>query len=319
MVFDQLKNAFGGGNVSPVAPPPVNICEEYEKGIIKEMGADYKAQLVATPALMAEVLPLVYMVKCNDYFKYNDLVRDFCADPKNFDVQIGGGLTCADKDPTNEVRKQWCLDDDDGARMKTDGKCSRSSLGTKYEETATAYCKKKRTDEWCSCYNLVNDVCAGTPDAGGCKRAHGMIDNNKAAFKDGYDILKKKTHCRPSACRREYLPTGYDSDCEPSYRMCGKDIDIRNQTDSDIAVACNRPGIKLNKPDWWDDLPDDDGFFERVREPPFDKFPFTLLPITRIPRRFRWRDRNVRNLTYGGVSSISMSCLCIAVIGMSMR
>jgi len=51
-----------------------------------------------------------------------------------------------------------------------------------------------------------------------------------------------------------------------------------------------------------------------VRQPPFDKWPLNLLPITRYPAKFDWEDKNVQYLTYGGVGSVSLCSLCMFII-----
>ena len=82
-------------------------------------------------------------------------------------------------------------------------------------------------------------------------------------------------------------------------------------SNSDIVLACNAGMSPSELPDWWEDeILDED----EEREPPFDKYPLNKLPITRFPKRFRWRDKNVRYLTYtGSISSVSC-CVCLMLI-----
>ena len=99
---------------------------------------------------------------CEEYFGYEDLVTEYCGDIKNFTEQIGNGQTCADRLGTAE-RKKWCLMDDEGTRLKTDGKCVKNLLRDQYDATASSFCSQNPTDEWCACYNLKNKVCDTNP------------------------------------------------------------------------------------------------------------------------------------------------------------
>ena len=247
---------------------------------------------------------------------------------EDFDAEVATNPKCADEDPTGSKTATWCgqkeSNTDSATRMKTmKSICSRSRLKSHYDTSATAYCNDYPEDDWCKCYNLINHgtICSSNSDAAGCREAKN-VDDNQEFFKDGYDILKDKHHCRPRACTRpnvNYVPPGALNSCQTSYNMCGQDIDIRNASNSDIVLKCNEGMSESELPDWWDDVDDDDWWMGDGREPPFDKFPLNKLPITAFPDEFDWEDDNVKYLTYGGVGSISLCCCCLILMMTMMK
>jgi len=158
-------------------------------------------------------------------------------------------------------------------------------------------------------------------------------------YSDGYKILKQYAHCRPRVCDRGYIPESAISDCAPSYKICEKDVNIRSMSDSDIIVECNGELPPSTLPDWWGDESttihdrcqvDLEEWFSKItgsklkqpefgtRKPgfiiDFNKAPLNKTPMTCLPTRFRWRDRNVRYLTYTGTTSSSLCCCCCLLL-----
>lgn len=237
----------------------------------------------------------------------------------------------------NRLIKEFCSKD---ARIVNESACSKSEIGdAMYTELAEAYCKTSegQKNKWCTCSNLKNKVCLTNNTAAGCDY-YKVLEDNRGAFgpepdipdpndstkeikgySDGYKALKENAHCRPRACNPDmgYVPANVKSDCQPSYKICDKDLNIQSMSNNDIVIECNGPNFGT-LPDWWDE-PSDPDFWKDDREPPFDKFPLNKLPITRFPKRFRWKDKNVRFLTYGGVGSVSSCCLCMLVIMLSLK
>ena len=94
-------------------------------------------------------------------------------------------------------------------------------------------------------------------NAAGCKEVIENLDTNKLFFKDGYDILRENAKCRPRVCddsSRVYIPEGTLNSCESSYNMCGKDLNIRSMSNSEIVLACNRGMTPSELPKWWDKI-----------------------------------------------------------------
>lgn len=333
---------------SPSVTIDIDQCEEIDKALKEEYGDDYRTNRETMP-LTSFGLQYIKSTGCTQQFDYENLVDEFCQSLDNYTEQIGGGETCESRDQTNILRSRWCLNEDgpntttsngiligDDAenRMKGDIRCNKEKLTTKYDETWVKFCKAKPADNDCTCYNIKNNVCEVHPDASGCQY-YKLIEESKDAFSTkeerdalqegeepaSYTILKTKGHCRPRSCDSGYIPPNVKSDCAATYPICGKDIDIRTHTNSQIAIKCNYdPDRARSLPDWWSD-DGDYSFLENAlkREPPFDKFPLNKLPITRFPKRFRWKDKNVRFLTYTGSISLCSCCLCILLIMSSLK
>lgn len=269
---------------------------------------------------------------------YGEVVGEFCQDTNQINTNVGGGKTCEDYGAN---RVDFCSQ---GNKIKTDPGCTKGIMGAAdYNTVASSYCASNSSDTWCSCYNLVNDVCSSNMSAAGCQDAHKFLDENKDAFgivkevedaeravergepgaqqkldeakaKNGYSILKSKTHCRPYACKDGFIPTNNMQGCASSYKICDKDIDIRNSTNTDIVIACNADFRPSALPDWWND-PFDDSFFDKDRVFPYTKFPLNRTPMYKFPKRFNWKSKNVRYHVYtGGGATVFMCCLCIVLI-----
>ena len=324
----------------------INQCEEMDRQLKEEYGDDYLTNRETMP-ITALGLQYIKSTGCTQQFNYDTLADEFCQSLDNYTEQIGGGETCESRDQTNILRSRWCLNEDgpnttttnniligDDAenRMKSDRRCTRDKLATKYDETWEKYCKAKPEDVHCTCYNMKNNVCQVHPQAAGC-RYYEVLEENKEAFstkeerdelEEGEDVasyitLKTKGHCRPRSCDSGYIPTNVKSDCAPTYPICGHDIDIRTYTNSQIATKCNYDPDRVRTfPDWWDEGGDPD-FWKERRCPPFDKYPLNKLPITCFPRRFDWQNKNVRYLTYTGVPSVSLCCLCLLLVMSSLK
>lgn len=294
-------------------------CEVVEAQVKADYGDNYKEKLKESPEKMPTALSTIVSYGCENYFNYDQLVSEFCADPENVFSSIGGGKTCKEYDTDGSKVSAWCLaKEDQKVRMRTrTDACNKANLKGSYQGTAKTFCTQNPYDNWCSCYNVSNDVCASNMDAAGCKNSIGNLNDNKDFFKDGYSILKENAHCRPGVCNRPeraFVPDGVLNDCKASYTFCDQDIDIRSATNSDIVMKCNA-GMKASElPDWWDEEDDDTSWLDEGRKPPFDKYPLNQLPITEIPSEFDWEDDNVKYLTGAGVGCCVICCCCIVLL-----
>ena len=247
-------------------------CQQMSASLMKEYGWDYSTNREKLP-LTKEGLAAIASTPCKTFFKYDDLVKEYCVSVDRFTDQLGDGKTCENIASTS-MRAAWCVLDDEGqsegTRLKTNKKCSKDKLADKYHSTASNFCKSHPRDEWCTCYNFKNKVCDTIPSAAGCKY-YKMLEQNRHAFgvepliedpkdskkkikgySDGYNILKKNAHCVPRSCDRGYIPENVKSDCAPSYNFCGEDINIQSAATNSIVMLCNKMGdVKL--PDWWDE------------------------------------------------------------------
>lgn len=305
------------------APTP---CRDFDDQMKTEYGNDYRTNRTAFPITSTTLSTLVGIANggCKTYFGYSDLVTEFCGDSANFESSVGEGKTCKDFDTDGSKAKAYCLDKEKATdaeprmRQRTD-LCNGTYLKGKYVETAEEFCRTYPKNSWCKCYNISNKVCDvsswNMQNAAGCKEVIENLDNNKVYFKDGYDILRENAKCRPRVCddsSRVYIPDGTVDSCQPSYNMCEKDLNIRSMSNSDIVLACNRGMTPSQLPSWWEQI--DEWADQDDREPPFDQYPLNKLPITRFPKRFRWRDKNVRYLTYAGGASVVSCCMCLIIV-----
>lgn len=281
--------------------------------------------------MMSRGLQMIVTQKCKEELGYDGLVDQFCEVDRNFTYAIGDNSTCQTLDFHGIKASVWCMKKDEPGdyypRMKTrKDVCNEKGLKSKWHETAAKYCKTYPEDDWCRCYNVKENkqICdrKGTkygPDAkpaAGCN-LYDTLENNKVFYKDGYNILKDNLYCTRKTCSRpefQYIPKGGMDNCKPSYKFCGKDIDIVNTSSGKIVLACNEGMSDSELPEWWDEELDDDSWLNEERQPPFDKFPLNKLPITEFPEEFDWEDDNVKNLTYFSVGSVSLCSLCMIII-----
>ena len=249
---------------------------------------------------------------------YGRVVKKYCDDNENINRQIGGGLTCEDMGAS---REEWCSVD---KRIQTEPSCSKPLIGDEmYHKIAKAYCIANPEDEWCTCYNLKNNVCERTAipmesTAAGCKHAHGIINENKKAFgpavamqsaeskvesttegtpehteavanlaelkkKDGYPILVDNVHCRPDACE-SVLGGGYIP--ENPKGSCAASYNFCDQ-DIDIRNMSNMDIVLACNTGFPYVKPDwwDDELvdIQKTRKFPYNKFPLNKTPMFRFP------------------------------------
>jgi len=315
--------------------PTVNIdqCEEADKQLKEEYGNDYLTNRTTMP-ITSYGLQYIKSIGCETTFGYDTLADEFCQSLENYDSQIGDGQTCGtSRDANNTMRSRWCLNEegpdtnmsngiligsDAVNRLKVNSKCSQAMLSNKYDETWTKYCKAKPGDSHCTCYNMKNNVCGTHPGAAGCTY-YKVLEENKEAFSTkeerdaleegeevaSYNILKTKGHCRPRSCDSGYIPPNVKSDCESTYPICGKDIDIRTNTNTNIAVKCNYDSDKLTSlPDWWNEERDT-SFIDAARAKATARDAATDAATAK---------KNKEYILYGGVSSLLISSLCVVMI-----
>lgn len=300
----------------------MGVCEDIDSQFKEEFGSDYLTNRETLPLSSAVLTSLSSVPECKSYFGYDNLVTEFCGDYNNIQSSVGGRAKCTDFDTDGSKAKQYCLSkadsSDEEPRMRKEPNfCNLTYLKGKYHETANEFCRDNPKNSWCKCYNITNGVCDTSEwnmeNAAGCKDFIFNLDHNKAFFKDGYNILRENAKCRPRVCdasSRAYVPNGTLDSCQNSYNFCEKDLDIRAMSNSDIVLTCNRGMTPSELPDWWDSTIAN---YKR-RKPPFDTYPLNKLPITQWPTRFKWKDKNVRYLTYTGAVSLTSCCLCIILI-----
>ena len=313
----------------------IDQCEETDKQLKEEYGDDYLTNRTTMP-ITAYGLQYIKSIGCETTFGYDTLADEFCQSLENYNAQIGGGVTCGTtRDPTNSMRSRWCLNEegpdtetinsvligaDASNRLKGDSKCSQVMLSNKYDETWVKYCKANPGDSHCTCYNMKNNVCGIQPDAAGCTY-YKVLEENKEAFSTSeeraaleegeevasYNILKTKGHCRPRSCDSGYIPPNVKSDCESTYQICGKDIDIRTHTNNQLAVKCNFNLDRVTTlPDWWNEERDT-SFMDNALAAAAQRAK-DAKDAKDVERK-----KLMENLSYG-VFTVSLCSLCMVVI-----
>ena len=272
---------------------------------------------------------------------YGRVVKKYCDDNENINKQIGGGLTCEDMGAS---REEWCSVDQ---RIQTEPSCSKPLIGDEmYHKIAKAYCIANPEDEWCTCYNLKNNVCERTAipmesTAAGCKHAHGIINENKKAFgpaiaiqsaeskvasaekctpahdeavknlaelkkMDGYPILVDNVHCRPDACE-SVLGGGYIP--ENPKGSCAASYNFCDQ-DIDIRNMSNMDIViacNTGLPYVKPDWLDDPIVpYVKKRKFPYNKFPLNKTPMFKLPKLKKFRWKS-KNDRYHAYSAGGLS------------
>lgn len=172
----------------------------------------------------------------------------FCANPDNVFKNPGGG-TCLEYDEGKTLAKQYCSV---GDRIAKDANCTQEHLGNVYDEVAEAYCKTAggRADEWCSCYNVANDVCKTHPTAAGCTKKSQTYDKLVEATPDDYkNSWNGMATCFGGVCiGKKYVPENSNQNCNRPVQVCVQDFDIQGIADSTINATCNQTANTNTQP-----------------------------------------------------------------------
>ena len=169
----------------------------------------------------------------------------FCENINNFTKDPGGTAgTCIERNAGQALAHQYCGGTD---KIKTSAACTRTYLGDdKWVELANAYCNTAdgQADPWCSCYNVMNNVCDTNPNAAGCAE--------KALT---YDVLVEKTPeafrtswsgrapcyglvCQESETGSKHIPANANQNCAAPIQICGQSVQAEGITESTIDATC---------------------------------------------------------------------------------
>ena len=169
----------------------------------------------------------------------------FCENINNFTKDPGGSAgSCIERNAGQALAHQYCGGTD---KIKTSAACTRTYLGDdKWVELANAYCNTAdgQADPWCSCYNVMNNVCDTNPNAAGCAE--------KALT---YDVLVEKTPeafrtswsgrapcyglvCQESETGSKHIPANANQNCAAPIQICGQSVQAEGITESTIDATC---------------------------------------------------------------------------------
>jgi len=174
---------------------------------------------------------------------FTALKTEFCRKADNVFKNPGGGM-CLEYDEGKRLAKQYCQV---GNRIATDASCTEDNLGNHYEELAVKYCKKHgRNDQWCSCYNVSNDVCKTHPTVAGCAKKKQVFDPLVEATPEKFrHVWSGKAKCFGSVCvGKKYVPTNANQGCDAPVQICAQSFDISNVSGSTIEAKCEQTAIQ---------------------------------------------------------------------------
>jgi hypothetical protein len=170
---------------------------------------------------------------------HGTMKNKFCQISENVFKNPGGGQ-CLEYDTSKTLAKEFCSV---GNRIATEASCTQLNLGNFYDDVAEAYCKTAngQADQWCSCYNVSNNVCDSNSAAAGCAEKRQTYDKLVSATPDDYkNSWSDMEPCFGKVCRGDkYLPQGYDNNCSRPVQVCVQDFDIQSIADSPINATCN--------------------------------------------------------------------------------
>lgn len=178
--------------------------------------------------------------KSNQSSMLSHLQTKFCEIRDNAFKDPGGGA-CFEKTQGATIAKNYCAV---GNRIVSDSNCSKENLmENNWKALSEAYCKTPsgRGNQFCSCYNVLTNVCAAHPTAAGCAKKKQTYDALLEKVPDDQKkFLSGMETCFGGVCAgNKYLPPGFNANCNRTVNICVQDIDIRGMTDSNVQAQCD--------------------------------------------------------------------------------
>ena len=183
---------------------------------------------------------------CHTYFRNEvdnkDLIKKFCLKTEN------SGPVNMTKSENNDL-------------------CSRRRMGdNKYEAMAAQYCLNNPTDEWCGCYNAVENKCKIDESLPGCNENLETWEQMKSGLSsDESALFSGMRQCFKNVCTgNKYKPNNWKEACNRRVNICKSEIDIAGKmVDSTIIDQqdCNNEGAS---PPSIKPLSKTDKFFENI-------------------------------------------------------
>ena len=178
----------------------------------------------------------------------------FCENIDNFTKDPGGTAgSCVERNAGQALAYQYCGGTD---KIKTSAACTRTYLGdNKWVELAKAYCQTAdgQVDQWCSCYNIMNNVCDTNSNAAGCaEKALSydiLVDRTPEAFRTAwsgrapcYGLV-----CQESESGSKYIPENANQNCAAPIQICGQSVQAQGITESTIDATCYIGGKPIDE------------------------------------------------------------------------
>jgi len=168
---------------------------------------------------------------------------NFCNNINNFTKNPGGG-TCIERNAGQALAREYCGGTD---KIKTSSACTREYLGPDtWVQLATAYCASDagRADPWCSCFNVMNDVCDSDPNAAGCPEKalsyDVLVERTPEAFRTAWS---GRAPCYGLVCQEsedgsKWIPENANQNCAAPIQICGQSVQAEGITESTIDATC---------------------------------------------------------------------------------
>ena len=125
------------------------------------------------------------------------------------------------------------------ANLNTDLQTKNISL---FESLAAQHCVANPGEAWCSCYNIMNDVCASNSSASGCAKKRQKFDKLVAGTPSGQkNLWSGLEKCFGGVCTgtNKFLPPGHDLRCNSSVNVCVQEVNVESLNDSDMTLTCD--------------------------------------------------------------------------------
>ena len=229
---------------------------------------------------------------------FNTLKENLCKLSKNIFKNPGGG-PCLEYDTAKELAKDYCSV---GNRMATDASCTPTNLGNFYPQVATNYCKTAagKADDWCSCYNVTNNVCDTDSGAAGCAQKRQTYDKLVEATPQDYkNSWSGMAACFGGVCQGvKYVPVNSNQNCSRPVQVCVQNFDIQGIADSTIDARCDQTA-NTGTPSSAGDTPSG-----TPSGTPTPSLLDTTLDL----------NNNTTRLVVGGVGGLFVMCCCLLVI-----
>jgi len=179
---------------------------------------------------------------------------EFCNDVNNFTLDPGGSAgTCIERNTGQALAREYC---GEGDHIRTSAACTREYLGDNtYVELARAYCisENGKSDPWCSCYNVMNNVCDTDPNAAGCPEKaityDVLVEKTPEAFRTAWSGREAcyGLVCQESEDGPKYIPANANQNCAAPIQICGQSIQAEGITESTIDATCNIGGKEFDQ------------------------------------------------------------------------